>query len=67
MCKYSKMNEYLVFYKKYSDEDKLWDVFTKSYVYRTHNFNKVELLINLRNEELLDKLDMIEIINVIKL
>ena len=67
MCKYNEMNKYLVIYKKYSDKDRLWDLFNSDYVYGTQNFNKVELYKKLRNEELLDKSDMIEIINVIKL
>ena len=61
------MNKYLVIYKKYSEEYKSWDLFNSDYVYVTGNFNKGQLLRNLRNEELLDKSDMIEIINVIKL
>ena len=67
MCKYNEMNKYLVIYKKYSDEDRLWDLFNSYYVYGTKNFNIVELYQKLKKDKLLNAFDVIEIINVIKL
>ncbi len=67
MRNYNEIKKYLVIYKKYSDKDRLWDVFNSNYVYDTHNFNKVELYKKLKKDKLLDESDMIEIINVIKL
>lgn len=67
MRKYNEWNKYLVIYKKYSDKDRLWDLFNSDYVYGTYDFNKSELLSELRKDEFIKPFDVIEIINVIKL